>query len=207
MGDNLMYTYGLMFYVPINTIYFLILLISGIIRRKRKEYYVFALIFCIYMNVVIEKAFFPIFTDGARFYVSLSKNINLDVSTLFAYTSYQIIGNFLMTFPMGILLTFIINARARTRILCSVLFSILIEFIQFLMIVSLHLIDVTFDINDIILNVAGCLCGHLVFYLFCKIYIRIQGNACSISIIKYFNRACENCVHKRSSLDGLMLGK
>lgn len=207
MGDNLMYTYGLMFYVPINTIYFLILLISGIIRRKRKEYYVFALIFCIYMNVVIEKAFFPIFTDGARFYVSLSKNINLDVSTLFAYTPYQIIGNFLMTFPMGILLTFIINARARTRILCSVLFSILIEFIQFLMIVSLHLIDVTFDINDIILNVAGCLCGHLVFYLFCKIYIRIQGNACSISIIKYFNRACENCVHKRSSLDGLMLGK
>lgn len=202
-----MYTYGLMFYVPINTIYFLILLISGIIRRKRKEYYFFAFIFCIYMNVLIEKAFFPIFTNGARFYVSLSKYINLDVSTLFAYTPYQIVGNFLMTFPMGILLTFIINARARTRILCSVLFSILIEFIQLLMIVSLHLIDVTFDINDIFLNVAGCLCGHIVFYLFCKVYIRTQDNACCLSIIKYFNRVCDNCVHKRSSLDGLMLGK
>lgn len=193
-----MYTYGLMFWLPINTIYFLILLISGIIKRRRKEYYFFVFIFCIYMNVLIEKAFFPIFTDGARFYVSLSKYINLDVSTLFAYTPYQIAGNFLMTFPMGILLTFIINARSRTRILCSVLFSVIIEFIQLLMIVSLHLIDVTFDINDIILNVAGCLCGHLIFYLFCKVYIRVQGNTCGITIIKYFNRVCDNLCIKEA---------
>ncbi|MDE7224423.1 MAG: VanZ family protein [Acetatifactor sp.] len=198
-----MYTYGMLFWVPVNIIYFAIISICGLVKKRRREYYFFAAVFCIYMNFLIDKAFFPIFTDGAEFYVSLEKYVNLDISLLFSYTPYQIIGNFLMMFPLGILLVFIINGKIQFQILLSVLISLMIEVVQLLMIMSLHLIDVTFDINDIILNVGGCLFGHLVFYLFCKIYIRRQDRTNTISVIEYFDKVCSNYVKRKSSLDGL----
>lgn len=152
------------------------------------------------MNFVIEKAFFPIFTDGAEYYVSIRNYINLDLTSLFRYTPYQIIGNLLLTFPMGILMAFVINCNNSVRIGVSVLISALIEFIQLIMIFSLHLIDVFFDINDIVLNVMGCLLGNAIFYIFCKIYIRTQDNQSGNSIIKYIYQVCSNCVGQKSSL-------
>lgn len=195
-----MYTYGYLFYIPINIIYILIFGIKGIIKKRRKEYYFFVLIFGIYLNFVIEKAFFPIFIDGARHYVTLTNYINLNPTGLFHYTPYQIIGNLLLTFPVGILMAFVVDCKNGVRIACSVLFSASIEFIQLIMIISLHLIDICFDINDIILNIVGCLCGNAVFYIFCKIYVRIQDNKSDNSVIKYFNQVCNNCAHRRSSL-------
>lgn len=139
-----MYTYGYLFYIPINVIYGSIFAITGIFKKRKKEYYFFVLIFGIYLNFFIEKAFFPIFTDGASYYVTLSNYINLDITNLFQYTPYQIIGNLLLTFPLGILMAFIIDSNNSVRIGISVLFSTLIEFIQLSMIFSLHLIDVFF---------------------------------------------------------------
>ena len=160
------------------------------------------IIFGIYFNFFIEKAFFPIFTDGASDYVTLSNYINLDITNLFQYTPYQIIGNLLLTFPLGILMAFIIDSNNSVRIGISVLFSTLIEFIQLSMIFSLHLIDVFFDINDIILNVVGCLLGNFLFYLFCKIYIHLQNSPCRNSVIRYFYQVCYNCANHKSSLYG-----
>lgn len=198
-----MYTYGILFWVPINILYFSVILIEGIVKKRRKEHYFFAGIFCVYMNLLIEKAFFPIFTEGAQFYTALTQYINLDITLLFTYTPYQIIGNFLLMFPMGILLIFIKNGKILFHIISSVLISISIEVIQLLMIVSLHLIDVTFDINDLVLNVAGCLCGHLVFHLFCKVYARTPKKTNRIKLTEYFNQVCDNYIHHRNSLDGL----
>ena len=197
-----MYTYGYLFYIPINVIYVSIFAIKGILKKRKKEYYFFILIFGIYLNFFIEKAFFPIFTDGASYYVTLSNYINLDITNLFQYTPYQIIGNLLLTFPLGILMAFIIDSNNSVRIGISVLFSTLIEFIQLSMIFSLHLIDVFFDINDIILNVVGCLLGNFLFYLFCKIYIHLQNSPCRNSVIRYFYQVCYNCANHKSSLYG-----
>lgn len=197
-----MYTYGYLFYIPINVIYVSIFAIKGILKKRKKEYYFFILIFGIYLNFFIEKAFFPIFTDGASYYVTLSNYINLDITNLFQYTPYQIIGNLLLTFPLGILMAFIIDSNNSVRIGISVLFSALIEFIQLSMIFSLHLIDVFFDINDIILNVVGCLLGNFLFYIFCKIYIHIQNSQCRNSVIRYFYQVCYNCANHKSSLYG-----
>ena len=74
-----MYTYGYLFYIPINVIYVSIFAIKGILKKRKKEYYFFILIFGIYLNFFIEKAFFPIFTDGASYYVTLS-NYNKFIS-------------------------------------------------------------------------------------------------------------------------------
>ena len=54
-----MYTYGYLFYIPVNVIYVLIFAIKGIIKKRKKEYYLFVIIFGIYFNFFIEKAFFP----------------------------------------------------------------------------------------------------------------------------------------------------
>ncbi len=195
-----MYTYGYLFYIPINIIYVIIFGIKGIRENRKKEYYFFVIIFGIYLNFLIEKAFFPIFTDGAEYYVSIKNYINLDLTSLFRYTPYQIIGNLLLTFPMGILMAFVINCNNSVRIGISVLISALIEFIQLIMIFSLHLIDVFFDINDIVLNVMGCLLGNAIFYIFCKIYIRTQDNKSGNSIIKYIYQVCSNCAGQKSSV-------
>ena len=87
-----MYTYGYLFYIPINVIYGSIFAITGIFKKRKKEYYFFVLIFGIYLNFFIEKAFFPIFTDGASYYVTLSNYINLDITNLFQYTPSVKIG-------------------------------------------------------------------------------------------------------------------
>ncbi len=188
-----MYTYGYLFYIPVNLMLILVFGIKGILQERKKGYYFFVFILGIYLNFLIDKAFFPIFTDGAAYYTSLADHVNLDVTSLFGYTLYQIIGNLALTFPMGILLAFVMDCRNSVRTGCSVLLSVLIEFVQLLMIISLHLTDVCFDVNDILLNTAGCLCGNAVFYIFCRMDARMQGQRCSDTVIGYFHQVCRKC--------------
>ena len=121
-----MYTYGYLFYIPVNLVFILILGIKGILQKREKGYYFFVFILGIYLNFLIDKAFFPIFTDGAVYYTSFADHVNLDVTSLFGYTPYQIIGNLALTFPMGILLAVVMDCRNSVRIGCSVLFYLLI---------------------------------------------------------------------------------
>lgn len=197
-----MYTYGYLFYIPVNLIYAAIFGIKGLVKKRRKEYYFFVIIFGIYLNLFIEKAFFPVFTDGADQYVSLMDHINLDLTSLFCDTPYQIIGNLLLTFPVGILMAFVVDCSNSVRVGVSVLFSALIEFVQLIMIVSLHLIDVIFDVHDIVLNVAGCLLGNAVFYAACRLYAHAQDCRCGNPVIRYLCQVCSNCADRRSSLYG-----
>ncbi len=188
-----MYTYGYLFYIPVNLVFILILGIKGILQKREKGYYFFVFILGIYLNFLIDKAFFPIFTDGAVYYTSFADHVNLDVTSLFGYTPYQIIGNLALTFPMGIFLAVVMDCRNSVRIGCSVLFSVLIEFVQLLMIISLHLTDVCFDVNDILLNTAGCLCGNAVFYIFCRMDACLQWQGCSDSVAGYFHQVWRKC--------------
>ena len=192
-----MYTYGYLFYIPVNLVFILILGIKGILQKREKGYYFFVFILGIYLNFLIDKAFFPIFTDGAVYYTSFADHVNLDVTSLFGYTPYQIIGNLALTFPMGIFLAVVMDCRNSVRIGCSVLFSVLIEFVQLLMIISLHLTDVCFDVNDILLNTAGCLCGNAVFYIFCRMDACLQGQGCSDSVAGYFHQVWRKCAGVR----------
>lgn len=84
-----MYTYGYLFYIPVNLVFILILGIKGILQKREKGYYFFVFILGIYLNFLIDKAFFPIFTDGAAYYTSLADHVNLDVTSLFGYTLYS----------------------------------------------------------------------------------------------------------------------
>lgn len=199
-----MYTYGYLFYIPINLFLSAIFLFSGLYNRKKIAYYLFATLFCVYLNLLIKKAFFPIFTIGARHYTRLIDYINWDVTQLLEYKPYQIVGNILLTFPIGVLLPFVINGKSKMRLGIAVCLSVAIEFVQLGMIGTLHLMDVMFDINDILLNVVGCLLGHFFFLIFCKVYARVTKEECRNSILFYFNQVCDNCACNEGSLSGLM---
>lgn len=198
-----MYTYGYLFYIPINLVLLTILGMTGILKKRQKEYYFFVLVTCIYLNILIEKAFFPIFIDGSVHYKSCWDYVNINILSIMRYTPYQIIGNIVLTFPVGILLAFVMNYTWKQRIIVSTIFSVMIEVIQLCLIILLRLIDVDFDLIDIVLNVGGTMLGHLLFYAFCKIYVGLEMTENAKNNVNYFRRVCENCAGKKKSLDGL----
>lgn len=202
-----MYTYGYLFYIPINLFLSAFFLFSGLRNRKKPVYYLFVTVFCIYLNLLIERAFFPIFTIGARHYTRITDYMNWNIMQLMEYTPYQIVGNILLTFPIGILLPFIVNKKNKGRLGIAVCLAVAIEFVQLGMIGTLHLMDVSFDINDILLNVFGCFFGHFIFLIFCKIYVQLPREECRNSILFYFNHVCDNCACNEGSLSGLMKEK
>lgn len=79
----------------------------------------------------------------------------------------------------------------------------MIEVIQLCLIILLRLIDVDFDLIDIVLNVGGTMLGHLLFYAFCKIYVGSEMTENAKNNVNYFRRVCENCAGNKKSLDGL----
>lgn len=198
-----MYTYGYLFYLPVNFICIIILGANGIIRKMRKEYFFYAAMLTIYLNILINKAFFPLFADGSQHYTEITAYMNFNVSTLFHYGVYQIAGNLLLTFPIGFFLPFVINCRQKTRIIYSIIFSMSIEFIQLALIGVFHIINMTFDINDIILNVAGCVLGNISFKYLCRIYTKMQARATLGATARYFDQVCANCACDEKSLSGV----
>lgn len=198
-----MYTYGYLFYLPVNFAFIIIWGTNGLLKKRRKEYFLYAAILILYLNFLINKAFFPLFISGSQHYTGIIKYMNFSISTLFHYNLYQIAGNLLLTFPIGFFLPFVINCRQKARIIYSILFSISIEFIQLALIGVFHIVNMTFDINDIILNVTGCVMGNIIFKYMCKIYTKIPTSATLGTTAKYFNQVCDNCAYDRKSLSGV----
>ena len=52
-----MYTYGYLFYIPVNLMLILVFGIKGILQERKKGYYFFVFILGIYLNFLIDKAF------------------------------------------------------------------------------------------------------------------------------------------------------
>ena len=194
-----MYSYGYLFYGPITIIYAIIILLNGVIKKRHLYYYFYAILFGIYLNYLIKYAFFPIFIPQDELSIILMDFVNLNVLKMFSYTFYQIIGNILLMFPFGVLLTFITNFNYRERIFWSIITSVSVEFVQLLIIIMFHPINIIFDINDIILNLIGGVLGNIFFYLFCKVYVKIPNIKSQNSFIKYFSQICTNCANNKRS--------
>ena len=151
------------------------------------------------MNYLIKYAFFPIFIPQDELSIILMDFVNLNVLKMSSYTFYQIIGNILLMFPFGVLLAFITNFNYRERIFWSIITSVSVEFVQLLIIIMFHPINIIFDINDIILNLIGGVLGNIFFYLFCKVYVKIPNIKSQNSFIKYFSQICTNCANNKRS--------
>ena len=192
-----MYTYGYMFYIPITTILVGVGVVNGLIKKRKMLYYFFMLIGIIYLNIMIDKVFFPIFTDGSVYYTGLANSINWDITRVKEYSIYQIAYNFLVTVPIGFILPFIINSDLKERMIITAIVSVMLEIVQLILIISLHLIDITFDIADIVINALGGLAGNLMFTITCKLFAKSNERNKNVSS---FEIICNNCAHNKKSM-------
>ena len=192
-----MYTYGYMFYIPITTILVGVGVVNGLIKKRKMLYYFFMLIGIIYLNIMIDKVFFPIFTDGSVYYTGLANSINWDITRVKEYSIYQIAYNFLVTVPIGFILPFIINSDLKERMIITAIVSVMLEIVQLILIISLHLIDITFDIADIVINALGGLAGNLMFTITCKLFTKSNERNTNVSS---FEIICNNCAHNKKSM-------
>ena len=66
----------------------------------------FAILAGIYVNKLLDVAFFPFWIDGSRYFRSAADyvDVSLDFSIL---SDWQCVGNVIMTVPIGILLAFV----------------------------------------------------------------------------------------------------
>lgn len=81
--------------------------------------------------------------------------------------------NILMMVPFGFGLPFITELRMKQIVFAGALFSVAIEFLQFL---TGHVAGITFrvaDINDVIFNTIGTVIGYLFFIVFIRLFRRL----------------------------------
>lgn len=163
-----MLTYGYLFYIPVTLAFLLPIIITGVLKKRPLGFYLISIIICTYLNLVLKYSIFPIWLDGSQLFSSIAKCINfrLRFNNL---DTYQIIGNIILTFPIGFCIPFLANITKKKNYIFTLLLSISIEFIQLVLIITLHTVDICFDLQDIVLNMLGGFLGCICFSLISKL--------------------------------------
>lgn len=160
--------------------------IAVFLRLKKKKsitYLFFFTIFFIYVFKVLDYTLFEFqsLLLLKQFIPNLMLNgqepgRSLNLLPLVTLTQDEIqtsVLNILMLIPFGFGLPFITDLRMKKTVLAGMLFSIGIEFLQFL---SGHVAHMTFrvaDIDDVIFNTLGTAIGYVLFAGFIQLYRRI----------------------------------
>lgn len=188
-----MYTYGYLFYIPVNLVYFTAILVYGMRKRKSYPYYVFSFITAIYINKAIELAYFPILLVGEEVWASESIRSFMDFSLDFAHMGglRQIGGNILLTVPMGLLLPFLFDFSKRILWSCVIMLSCMVELIQLGIIAVFHCVSKAFDVKDIILNLAGGLLGLILFEALAAAVRKVIHPEVKSGFLKYIYGQCQ----------------
>lgn len=136
----------------------------------------FKLIFASYLGVLIYKVFIKAYGDfyrepyGIRHYnlklFNSISNFNRAFSNYdFEVCFLNIYGNILAFMPFGFLYPLIANKRSTLKtIFYGILFSATIEVMQFITKLGV------FDVDDILLNSIGVVCGYIVLVLSEKLF-------------------------------------
>ncbi|HAU85161.1 MAG TPA: hypothetical protein DCW90_06570 [Lachnospiraceae bacterium] len=202
-----MFTYGYLFYIPITVVFMLSTIILGVIRKRPFGFYLCGCIICVYLNLVIKEAIFPIYFDGRDLFITVRHYVSFDLSFL-TLDKLQIVGNILLTLPIGFCIPFYINVDRRKNYIISGIISLSIEFVQLILIITVHTIDIKFDVKDLILNLSGALLGCLIFDLFSLITSKIfhefiEKDNDYIDIFSYILIICDNYTKGKKSIDNL----
>jgi len=192
-SSTMFYTYGYLFYIPVNIVYFTVILVYGSKKRKSYPYYVFSLITAIYINKAVELVYFPMLLAGEEVWASIeSIRSFMDFSLNFAHMGglRQIGGNILLTVPMGLLLPFLFDFSKRILWSCVIMLSCMIEMIQLGMIAVFHCVSKAFDVKDIILNLAGGLLGLILFEALAAAVRKVIRPEVKCGFLKYIYEQC-----------------
>ncbi len=159
----MIFTYGYLFYLPINLIYAVVILFFGKKKKKDFPYYIFAVIFAVYQNAAIDLVYFPLLIVNVKEWGSISNFVDLSLNFMEMGGIYQVVGNILLTVPLGILLPFILDIKPWPRRILTLIVSAFIEIVQFFIIYFFHTVSLFFDVKDIILNICGGIIGIIIF--------------------------------------------
>ena len=138
--------------------------------RKRiplsRQIVFFLLVVCI---LVISSATFlewiiACLLDGKEIFAS-ERSLHLIPFNFITETWLMSIANILMFLPLGFIfpIAFAKMRKLWSTTICMMLFSFLIEFIQ-------YFVGRSADIDDLMLNTLGGILGYLVFYIFSKLF-------------------------------------
>lgn len=163
--------------------------IVGFLRWKKKKGLVYLLFFTIFYIYIINVLNLTLFRYQSllllRYFapslmlrgLAAGKSLNLiPLITLTPADLRTSFLNILMMIPFGFGLPFITNFRGKKVVVIGALFSIAIEFLQF---ITGFLAKMTFrvaDINDVIINTVGVAVGYILFVGFIHIYRHISRN-------------------------------
>lgn len=184
------FTYGYIFYLPINIIYAVIIMVNGIKKKRTYPYYIFAAIFAFYINNAINLVYFPIITETPEVWGNLKNytDISLDFSKMGGI--YQILGNILLTIPIGILLPFVLELKKRNYRICVITTSSAVELIQLFIIYFTHSVTLFFDVKDLMLNAFGGIIGCILFEIFAKIIRVVIHSYKRNRMLEYIYKRC-----------------
>lgn len=163
---KMFFTYGYLFYGPVNLVYLAVILFYGIKKAKPYPYYFFAFIMEIYINNAINLVFFPIVTMEKELWGRVGRYMDFSLDFVHMGGVRQIAGNILLTLPIGILLPLLFDVSRRFHWIFTITLSCMIEFAQLAIIYFYHSVSLFFDIKDIVLNLAGGIAGLLIYGIF-----------------------------------------
>ena len=174
------------------TVLFIILIWIGVVtflrfkKKKSPVYLIFFTVFYVYIvkvldytlfqfqSLILQKYFMPNLILNGQ---AVGKDTNLiPLITLTPQDMKTSFLNILLLIPFGFGLPFITNFRMKKTVVIGALFSLLIEFSQF---ITGYMAKITFrvaDINDAIFNTAGATIGYILFVGFMHIFRRISRN-------------------------------
>jgi len=192
MNFNNLNTMGFVTYFDLLTVLLFGLIGIGIVtflRLKKKKslvYLIFFTTFYVYIVKVLDYTLFQFqsllllkhfMPDLILHGQTVGKNMNLiPLITLTPEDLKTSLLNILLLIPFGFGLPFITNFRMKKIVVIGMLFSIVIEFLQF---ITGFMAKITFriaDINDVIFNTVGVAVGYILFVGFVRICRHISHN-------------------------------
>lgn len=157
------FTYGYLFYLPFNLLYFCFVIYHGIKKKYSYCYYLFSIVMAIYLNNVIKLVYFPILIESVDVWGQLDYYMDFSLNFREMGGAKQVVGNLIVTVPFGILLPFLVYKMRNIHKMIIVVFSCGLELLQIFIIAIFHSVTLYFDIKDLLLNVIGGLAGYGLF--------------------------------------------
>jgi glycopeptide antibiotics resistance protein len=168
-----------------------IVLLAILWRRKYSRYYLFFFsLFWLYLLLVVGATLFPIpLPQSAREALSRQSAVYIlsRVNLIpFSWNQFnrlnpayifrrEIIANILLTVPFGFGISFIARIRARHIAWLAPALGLGIETSQLVLCLVLGVYYRGVDINDVLMNTLGVLCGYALFWIFSWLYVAVTA--------------------------------
>ncbi|MDO4720891.1 MAG: VanZ family protein [Peptostreptococcaceae bacterium] len=146
-------------------------------RILKMVFYLYIILIIIFVAVKFNGSLHEISMRMERINESRSKGVlNLNLTPLRQISTYlkridssfairNLMSNILLFFPLGVFLPVLYDKNFLKTLVYSLIFSLLIEILQFMTMLGYA------DIDDVILNIMGSLAGYITFKLLHKTYM------------------------------------